>query len=201
MAAPPAPAMPPRDLRRGGSAKDRRIGPGRSPQIVGADPNPVLDIDEPAAGGTLSPAPVTRVITDPTSGPMNSSQQMASKSGDRSLVLLVDDCAENREMYAEFLADEFRIAQAGDGYEALEMALAIIPDLVVMDLMLPGMSGAEVSHRLKRDTRTADMPVSGPLRAATGRRRGGVPCGMGRVLDEAMPPRHPRRRNTTNTRQ
>jgi CheY-like chemotaxis protein len=84
---------------------------------------------------------------------------MASKSGDRSLVLLVDDCAENREMYAEFLADEFRIAQAGDGHEALEMALALIPDLVVMDLMLPGMSGAEVSHRLKRDTRTADMPV------------------------------------------
>jgi len=98
-------------------------------------------------------------MTDPTSNPMDAGYEVASERRDRSLVLLVDDCAENREMYAEYLADEFRIAQAGDGPEALEMVLALSPDLVVMDLMLPKMSGSEVSHRLKRDARTAHLPV------------------------------------------
>jgi len=77
----------------------------------------------------------------------------------RRLVLLVDDCAENREMYAEYLGDEFAIAEAASGFEAIDQAVNLQPDLVVMDLALPGMNGVEASHRIKRDPRTRTIPV------------------------------------------
>ncbi len=77
----------------------------------------------------------------------------------RRLVLLVDDCAENREMYAEYLGDEFAIAEAASGLEAIEQAVNLQPDLIVMDLTLPGMNGVEASHRIKRDPRTRTIPV------------------------------------------
>jgi two-component system cell cycle response regulator DivK len=76
------------------------------------------------------------------------------------LVLLVDDFADNREMYAEFL--EFagmRVAQAENGHEALERAFALLPDLIVMDLSLPGLDGWEATRQLKRDARTKAIPV------------------------------------------
>src|SRR5882672_5285393 len=78
---------------------------------------------------------------------------------ERRLVLLVDDCAESREMYAEYLGEEFAIAQAGSGPEAIDCAVALHPDIVVMDLVLPGMTGLEASHRLKRDPRTHAIPL------------------------------------------
>lgn len=77
----------------------------------------------------------------------------------RRLVLLVDDCLDSREMYAEYLGDEFAIAQAGNGLEAIDQALALLPDVVVMDLTLPGMNGKEASVRLKRDPRTRLIPL------------------------------------------
>jgi len=75
-------------------------------------------------------------MTDPTSNPMDRATKSppSAETGRSSCWWTI--AAENREMYAEYLADEFRIAQAGDGPEALEMVLALSPDLVVMDLML-----------------------------------------------------------------
>ncbi len=84
---------------------------------------------------------------------------MTPNPRERILVLLVDDCTESREMYAEYLSDEFTIAQAGDGAEAIDRAVALQPDVVVMDLVLPGMTGVEASHRLKRDPRTHAIPL------------------------------------------
>ncbi len=76
------------------------------------------------------------------------------------LVLVVDDFADNRDMYARFLEfSGFRAAQAANGQEALEKAFAERPDLVVMDLSLPGLDGWEATRRLKADARTKDVPV------------------------------------------
>ena len=80
-------------------------------------------------------------------------------SRERRLVLLVDDCADSREMYAEYLSDEFAIVHAASGAEAIDRAVALRPDVVVMDLGLPGISGVEASHRLKRDPRTHAIPL------------------------------------------
>jgi len=82
----------------------------------------------------------------------------ATKSG--GLVLVVDDFTDNREMYAQYLAFRgFRVAEAADGHEALQKAMELLPDLVVMDLSLPGLDGWEATRRLKCDSRTKAIPV------------------------------------------
>jgi CheY-like chemotaxis protein len=77
-----------------------------------------------------------------------------------SLVLLVDDYADNRDIYAQFLVHAgLRVEEAENGQEALDKAFALQPDLIVMDLALPGLDGWEATRRLKKDPRTASIPV------------------------------------------
>jgi two-component system, cell cycle response regulator DivK len=78
----------------------------------------------------------------------------------RPRILLVDDFPDNREMYALYLEYAgFEVAEAATGYEALAQAFAQVPDLIVMDLSLPGLDGWEATRRLKSDPRTSQIPV------------------------------------------
>ncbi len=76
------------------------------------------------------------------------------------LILVVDDYQDAREMYAEYLQfSGFRVAEAKNGNEAVEKAFALKPDLILMDLSLPGMDGWEATRRLKADDATKRIPV------------------------------------------
>ena len=76
------------------------------------------------------------------------------------LVLIVDDYQDAREMYAEYLEfSGFRVAEARDGQEAVEKAVALHPSVILMDLSLPVMDGWEATRRLKSDVRTRSIPV------------------------------------------
>lgn len=76
------------------------------------------------------------------------------------LILVVDDYQDAREMYAEYLQfSGFRVAEAKTGNEALEKAFELRPDLILMDLSLPGMDGWEATRLLKSDERTRQIPV------------------------------------------
>ena len=76
------------------------------------------------------------------------------------LILVVDDYQDAREMYAEYLQfSGFRVAEAKNGNEAVEQAFALKPDLILMDLSLPGIDGWEATRRLKSDDRTSHIPV------------------------------------------
>ena len=76
------------------------------------------------------------------------------------LILVVDDYQDAREMYAEYLQfSGFRVAEARNGNEALEQAFALKPDLILMDLSLPGMDGWEATRRLKADEATKHIPI------------------------------------------
>jgi CheY-like chemotaxis protein len=76
------------------------------------------------------------------------------------LILLVDDFVDNREMYAVYLNHSgFEVAEAGNGHDALQQAFSLLPDLIVMDLSLPGLDGWEATRRLKDDARTRHIPV------------------------------------------
>jgi two-component system, cell cycle response regulator DivK len=76
------------------------------------------------------------------------------------LVLVVDDYDDGREMCAEYLAfSGFRVAQARDGFQALEQALTLRPSVILMDLSLPGIDGWEVTRRLKGHHATRHIPV------------------------------------------
>jgi CheY-like chemotaxis protein len=76
------------------------------------------------------------------------------------LILVVDDYQDAREMYSEYLQySGFRVAEARNGNEALEQAFALKPDLILMDLSLPGMDGWEATRRLKADAATRHIPI------------------------------------------
>jgi CheY-like chemotaxis protein len=77
-----------------------------------------------------------------------------------SLILVVDDYQDAREMYAEYLQySGFRVAEARNGNEAVAQARSLKPDLILMDLSLPGMDGWEATRVLKADEETRHIPI------------------------------------------
>jgi len=76
------------------------------------------------------------------------------------LVLVVDDYQDAREMYAEYLTfSGFRVAEAANGVDAVQQATTLSPDIILMDLSLPGMDGWEATRRIKLDERTSHIPI------------------------------------------
>jgi CheY-like chemotaxis protein len=87
-------------------------------------------------------------------------QAAAMLSTRKPLVLIVEDFIDAREMYEEYLAFHgFRVIGVCDGKAAIERALALSPDVILMDLSLPVLDGWEATRRLKRDRRTRHIPV------------------------------------------
>ena len=75
-------------------------------------------------------------------------------------VLVVDDSATIRAVLGKMLAqDSYEILKAADGESAVEMAQSQIPDLIFLDIVLPGMSGFAVLRALRRDSRTRTTPI------------------------------------------
>jgi two-component system sensor histidine kinase ChiS len=75
-------------------------------------------------------------------------------------VLIVDDTPENIQVLMGTLKDQYAIVAAINGEKALKMAVAEPrPDLILLDIMMPGMDGFEVCSRLKSDPETRDIPV------------------------------------------
>jgi two-component system cell cycle response regulator DivK len=76
------------------------------------------------------------------------------------LVLVVEDYQDAREMYAAYLQfSGFDVAEAANGFEAIEKTVQLLPDIVLMDLALPRMDGWEATRRLKNDERTRHIPI------------------------------------------
>ena len=75
-------------------------------------------------------------------------------------VLAVDDNADNLELISDILgAIGYHVSRALDGAQALELVSESAPDLILLDINMPGMSGFEVMSRLKADDQTAKIPV------------------------------------------
>ena len=75
-------------------------------------------------------------------------------------VLIVDDIPSNvRLLRARLLADYYEIEVAGDGITALDLARSWQPDLILLDIMMPGMDGFECCRQLKDDFSTLHIPV------------------------------------------
>ncbi|NQW20840.1 MAG: response regulator [Chloroflexi bacterium] len=75
-------------------------------------------------------------------------------------ILVVDDHEEIREALAEILEEEgHKILQAGDGLQALEMIASSRPDVVLLDIAMPGMDGLETLRRLKEQPECSALPV------------------------------------------
>jgi two-component system cell cycle response regulator DivK len=77
------------------------------------------------------------------------------------LVLIVDDFEQNRKLARDVLgaAGGFRTLEASSGAEAIALAGAHIPDVILMDLRLPDMDGTDAARKLGDDPQTAGIPV------------------------------------------
>ena len=94
-------------------------------------------------------------------------------SSDRKLVLIVDDTPTNVAVISGVLKDSFRTKVATNGEKALAIATAPEkPDLILLDVMMPGMDGYEVCRRLKDNPVTRDIPDHLPHRQDRRGRRG-----------------------------
>ena len=85
---------------------------------------------------------------------------MKHDSMTKATVLVVDDNPQNLELLRHLLGDEYRIRVATNGPKAIEICKTMqTPDLVLLDIMMPEMDGYSVLRELKRDVRTAEIPV------------------------------------------
>lgn len=74
-------------------------------------------------------------------------------------ILLVEDNGELRAFMAESLKHEYLVLEARDGSQGLEKVLSELPDLVISDVMMPGMDGMELCRRIKEEELTCHIPV------------------------------------------
>src|SRR5271155_6144897 len=83
-----------------------------------------------------------------------------NEADQKSTVLLVDDAPANIQIANSILKDHYKIRIATSGAKALELVKVVpLPDLILLDVMMPEMDGYEVCTRLKSDPETRDIPV------------------------------------------
>ncbi|PZU98777.1 MAG: hybrid sensor histidine kinase/response regulator [Pseudanabaena sp.] len=82
------------------------------------------------------------------------------ESKEKAVILIVDDTIYNVQLLSLMLIKQgFRVEQASNGLQALEIAEKILPDIILLDIKMPEMNGYEVCSRLKDNPTTKDIPV------------------------------------------
>ena len=82
-----------------------------------------------------------------------------SNSMNRPTVLVVDDTPDDLSLISNLLKDYYKVKVANNGKKALTIVAAHPPDLILMDVMMPGMDGLEVCRQLKKNPLIANIPV------------------------------------------
>lgn len=95
-------------------------------------------------------------------------------------ILIIDDAIANIKILGAALQSEYQVLFALDAQKGIDSAIANQPDLILLDIMMPGMNGYQACRQLKTDKRTRDIPVifitsrSGEEDEAKGFEAGGV---------------------------
>jgi signal transduction histidine kinase/DNA-binding response OmpR family regulator/streptogramin lyase len=87
--------------------------------------------------------------------------QERKSGGDQheNILLIVDDNRDLRSYLRNIFEDTYQVLEASNGQEGLELALKVIPDMIISDLMMPVMDGFEFCHALKTNQKTSHIPV------------------------------------------
>jgi signal transduction histidine kinase/DNA-binding response OmpR family regulator len=115
----------------------------------------------PEALRVLGPAPAPEweyaaALAVPADEPVAEPTESAAADA---LVLVVEDNSEVNDFVARKLRGHYRVRSAPDGHTGVQLATELLPDLVVCDVMMPGLSGLELVQQLKNDWRTSHIPV------------------------------------------
>ena len=82
-----------------------------------------------------------------------------TKTADRPTVLVIDDNADIRNYVKTLLAEEYHVLDASEAATGIRLAMKYVPDVIVSDVMMPGMDGIECCRRLKTELQTCHIPV------------------------------------------
>jgi CheY-like chemotaxis protein len=74
-------------------------------------------------------------------------------------IAIIEDTEDNRDVLYYLLRDEFKVSRYSSGEEGLQHFALDPPDLIVMDIRLPGIDGIEVLKRVREDQRLRDIPI------------------------------------------
>lgn len=78
---------------------------------------------------------------------------------EKKILVIEDDPATSRLVDYSLRHEGYQVITASNGLEGVRKALSESPDLVILDVMLPGMDGFEICHRLRSETTTAHLPI------------------------------------------
>ena len=84
---------------------------------------------------------------------------MENGNRSREKILVVDDMPANTKLMVELLSQEYEVFYATNGEDGLNIAATELPDLIILDIMMPNMDGFEVCEKLKSDSLTQGIPV------------------------------------------
>ncbi len=98
-------------------------------------------------------------LTTTMAGPLAEDEQAEGSGEVRPTLLLVEDHSELNNYLRQQLASRFRVVQAMRGDEGLDVARRVVPDLIISDVMMPGMDGFSLTRHLKEDDLTSHIPV------------------------------------------
>ena len=82
-----------------------------------------------------------------------------TKTADRPTVLVIDDNADIRNYVKTLLAEEYHVLDASEAATGIRLAMKYVPDVIISDVMMPGMDGIECCRRLKTELQTCHIPV------------------------------------------
>jgi CheY-like chemotaxis protein len=83
------------------------------------------------------------------------------KDDDEPVLLFVEDNEELRSFLKIILSDGFHVIEAGNGTEGFEIARSQLPDIIITDLMMPGMDGLELARRIREECHHLTYPRGG----------------------------------------
>jgi CheY-like chemotaxis protein len=118
-----------------------------------------ITVTSEAGRGSTFTTRLPAEVTEPKRDPHPPAPREPAPAG-ASAVLVIDDDAAVRDLMARFLGKEgFRIVTAASGEDGLRLARELRPDVITLDVLMPGMDGWSVLAALKADAELADIPV------------------------------------------
>jgi DNA-binding response OmpR family regulator/archaellum biogenesis ATPase FlaH len=164
------------------------IGPGGTHLVgdampvaaIGASP-PVESVSDAAWVGPSANAAASATPTPPRSGARQAPPDAAKPDPDepaaRPTVLVVEDSRLQRELVSDWLGDRYEVITASDGFEALAVLLSRRPDLVILDLIMPRVTGYELLSAMRRANLGVPVLVASSRVASAGERLGPLVLG------------------------